>query len=60
MDCQPTEIKNADHIDQDVCLHSELMTYSVETLRLYAAYVEKLQKEKKDIDQMILDHIPND
>lgn len=51
--------KNADKMDQEVCLRSELMTYSVETLRLYAAYVEKLQKEGKNIDQIILAQILN-
>ncbi len=52
--------QNADNMAPEVCLRSELMTYSVETLRLYAAYVEKLQKENRDIDQVILEQLLND
>ena len=37
-----------------ICLHSELMMYSVETLRRYAAYLEKLTNERKSMEHMIL------
>ena len=36
-------------------LRGELLTYSVETLRLYAAYVEKLQKAGRNMNRMILE-----
>ncbi len=35
-------------------LRGELLTYSVETLRLYAAYVEKSQKEKINLCEQVL------
>lgn len=37
-------------------LRGELMTYSVETLRTYAAYIEKLTKEGKNLSLMILEN----
>lgn len=37
-------------------LWGELSTYSVRTLRLYAAYVERLQKEGRDMNRMILEN----
>ena len=48
--------KDAANLDGDACLRSELLTYSVETLRLYAAHIETMQKEQRSIDQLILDH----
>ena len=36
-------------------LRGALLTYSVETLRLYAAYVEKLQKAGRNMNRMILE-----
>lgn len=36
-------------------LRGELLTYSVKTLRLYAAYVEKLQKERQNMNRTILE-----
>ena len=35
-------------------LRGELLTYSVETLRLYAAYVDKSQKEKINLCEQVL------
>ena len=35
-------------------LRGELLTYSVETLRLYAAYVDKCQKEKINLCEQVL------
>lgn len=35
-------------------LRGELLTYSVETLRLYAAFVEKNQKEKINLCEQVL------
>ena len=48
--------KDAANLGGDACLRSELLTYSVETLRLYATHIETMQKGQRSIDQLILDH----
>ena len=45
--------QNADSFE--TYLRGELLTYSVKTLRLYAAYVEKLRKAGENMNRMILE-----
>lgn len=41
----------------DTMLYGELMTYSVETLRQYAAYAENLQKAERNLGALILQNV---
>lgn len=48
------EMDGPDVTSFETYLRGELLTYSVETLRLYAAFVEKNQKEKINLCEQVL------